>query len=248
MPAGANHTIALEACTVAKTSKLPLRRVMRNSSKGANVLDVGCIGFKTLRHAEAVERPDLKHYGVDYGVPENLPDGYTFKRCDLDLEEIPFSADTFDLTIASHVIEHLRDPIRFFIDLVRVTKPGGTVYIEAPSERSLKLNGMPFGYDDFRTVSFYDDPTHLGRPWTPQALYRLGCCCSCVPQDVGYCGSPWGRVKAPLKIALAHLFKRPDWYESGTWELVRWPSYAVISKPLRLTGKPEFYYAYRATK
>lgn len=76
-----------------------------------------------------------------------------------------------DLVVANHVIEHMTDPVALAVTLCRLAKPGGHVWIEAPSE----LSASPIGTNrpeshDF--TNFWDDPTHV-RPWTPGALYRL---------------------------------------------------------------------------
>ena len=42
---------------------------------------------------------------------------------------------SFDFVIASHVVEHLEDPISSVLNLVRVTKPGGCVFLAIPDRR-----------------------------------------------------------------------------------------------------------------
>src|SRR5665213_487590 len=109
----------------------------------SKVLDVGCTGFRVLHTARALGMTDMRHFGVDYSIAEEeIPNGVEFRHCDLNKERIPFEDDMFDLVVASHVIEHVSNPIEFFGELVRVTRPGGKIYIEAPSERSLFLPGM----------------------------------------------------------------------------------------------------------
>jgi SAM-dependent methyltransferase len=226
-------------------SQLGLVSLLKRCPPDGAVLDVGCLGFRLVDISAGVGRRDLRHYGIDYSAPERLPPGFTFSICDLNAERVPFPSDSFDFTVASHVIEHISEPIRFFSELIRVTKPGGTIYVEAPSERSLLMPGMSFAYSDFRTISFFDDPTHLGRPWPPQALYRLARCYSCEPEEVGYLTSWKARLKAPAKIILGRILGRADWYESGMWDLVGWPSFMVARKPADARGCPEFHYAYR---
>ncbi|NJP07624.1 MAG: class I SAM-dependent methyltransferase [Chloroflexaceae bacterium] len=115
-----------------------------------SVLDIGCLGFQHVAIAQQLGLTDLRHAGVDF-VESNapLPEGFEFRKADLNQEPLPFADDRFDLVVASHVIEHLRDPVAFFGECVRVCKPGGLIYVAAPSERSLLLPGMPFEHHKF---------------------------------------------------------------------------------------------------
>lgn len=209
----------------------------------AKVLDVGCVGFAQVRNAHESGRTDLKHFGVDYGdLDFEAPAGYLFKKADLNSEPIPFADDTFDLVVASHIIEHLANPLVFFEECIRVTKPGGILYVEAPSERSLLLPGMPFKFDEFYSLSFFDDPTHSHRPWSPQSLHRLTRYYSCVPIKAGYYTSWRAKILYPLRLVRALLTKNGRLLESSTWQAVGWVSYLVARKPIDLKGKPAFRY------
>jgi SAM-dependent methyltransferase len=42
---------------------------------------------------------------------------------------LPFASETFDVVFSSNVLEHVADPERFIKESIRVTKPGGIVYI-----------------------------------------------------------------------------------------------------------------------
>jgi SAM-dependent methyltransferase len=42
---------------------------------------------------------------------------------------LPFSDGTADVTFSSNVLEHVPDPGRFLDEMVRVTRPGGTIYL-----------------------------------------------------------------------------------------------------------------------
>src|SRR5437016_1881736 len=161
-----------------------LENCLRSCPEGGSVLDLGCLGFHQVSNAQALRRVSLKHFGVDRVVPySEIPPGFVFKRADLDCEPLPFGDDLFDLVVASHIIEHLRDPIGFVAECIRVCKPGGRLYLEAPSERATLLPSMPFGYELFCSLSYFDDPTHISRPWTPQALFRLARYYSCEPLE-----------------------------------------------------------------
>lgn len=47
-------------------------------------------------------------------------------------DDLPFKDNSVDFVISSHVIEHFFDPIKAVEEWLRVTKPGGFVYIIAP--------------------------------------------------------------------------------------------------------------------
>jgi len=47
-------------------------------------------------------------------------------------EALPFRDNTFDATISCAVLEHVKDPFAAARELVRVTKPGGTIYADVP--------------------------------------------------------------------------------------------------------------------
>jgi len=49
---------------------------------------------------------------------------------------LPFKDKAFDYVIASHIIEHMDDPVRFCQELMRVSKRG---YIESPTEIAEKM-------------------------------------------------------------------------------------------------------------
>ena len=152
----------------------PLRDFTLGLTPSARVLDVGCWDASYRRKAVEWGRNDLIHSGVDRETPPGtLPEGFDFKIAALDRDPFPFESSTFDAVILSHVLEHLPDPLRPVGEAFRVLKPGGQVYVETPSERSLWFPSMPFGHEQARSLSFFDDPTHVGRPQTPQSLFRL---------------------------------------------------------------------------
>ena len=48
-----------------------------------------------------------------------------------------FSADSFDVITARHLIEHVPDPHSFMAELARILKPGGKLIIETPNSEAL---------------------------------------------------------------------------------------------------------------
>lgn len=62
---------------------------------------------------------------------------------------LPFPDDTVDEMLASHVIEHLTQPLPFMQELHRIAKPGASAIFR-----------VPYGSSD----DAYEDPTHV-RPY-----------------------------------------------------------------------------------
>lgn len=98
-------------------------------------------------------------------------------------ERLEVTDDTADLTIARHVIEHLHHPVEFVSELGRITRPGGVIFIEAPSELSTFARSAD-NVEEHRFDSFWDDPTHV-RPYTPAAFYRLALSAGLQPRSIG---------------------------------------------------------------
>src|SRR5262245_39830449 len=106
----------------------------------AVVLDIGCWNFSYARHCHGLGVHGFRHPGVDVQTPpEPAPPGYTFKLVDVNHEPLPFPDQSFDGVVASHVIEHLNRPLWMMDEIFRVLKVGGILYLECPSDRSLRL-------------------------------------------------------------------------------------------------------------
>lgn len=63
----------------------------------------------------------------------------------MDIHQVPFAADTFDVAICNHVMEHVDDDIKAMSELHRVLKPGGWAIIQSPQ--------------DFSRATTLEDPT-----------------------------------------------------------------------------------------
>lgn len=129
-----------------------------DAARPLNYLDVGC-----GNHMPSVTKrrfPKWNYFGIDradynvdeadkaamagyfeadlsIGVPQDLPDGF------------------FDIIVMSHVIEHLPNGVEVVVALAEKLKPGGRLYVEFPSVRSLSLPSM------YGTLNFCDDPSHV---------------------------------------------------------------------------------------
>jgi SAM-dependent methyltransferase len=198
---------------------------------GAAVLDVGCWdhGFWRLCQDAGIE--GLEHHGVDREAPPGAaPAGYSFVRVDLDREARPFPDARFDGVFASHVIEHLRQPLALTDECFRVLKPGGLLYLECPSARSLWLPSMPFGREQSRSLSFFDDPTHVGRPHTPQSLHRLLRMYGAEVLATRHITSWAVRIRFPWLLLRALASRDAALLEDAVWKAVGFAVYALGRK------------------
>ena len=160
-----------------------LDRAFRALPPSARVIDYGCYNWTAAANAAKAGRGDLEHIGIDlHAEPPGRPSGARFSL--LAATGAPLPEGDADLVVAANVLEHCTDAIGVFGTLIAAAKPGGLVYLEAPSEFTLFERSDPDvegqGYS-----SFWDDPTHV-RPWPPAALYRLGLSYGARPEACHY--------------------------------------------------------------
>ncbi len=114
---------------------------IRTKGKDRKILDVGC-GEGYMKYFFD-ESPDLEWHGVEQWderreLCKTL--GYQVYNLDINKESLPFESGTFDIVIASHVIEHLSN-LEFAVgEMDRILKPGGLLLIAVPT----KIPPFPF--------------------------------------------------------------------------------------------------------
>ena len=103
---------------IKRTSKKYIQSLLSKHSQW-KVLDIGC-GYSANEFADTIcDVQDLSQFYKDKN----------FIR--LKDKKLPFIDDQFDFVIASHVLEHVKDPKFFISELERVSKKG---YIELPTK------------------------------------------------------------------------------------------------------------------
>ena len=78
--------------------------------------------------------------------------GYHMHWCDIDSDFVPFDDGYFDVVIASHVIEHLRNRSFALQEMYRVLRTGGLLIVGTPIKPVLINNLLNFIYS-FRTIN-----------------------------------------------------------------------------------------------
>ena len=75
--------------------------------------------------------------GVDVGAAWDPSlasvDGGKFELLEASVQELPFPDASFDLVFYHHVIEHVPDPVASLVELARVLRPGGLIYVGTPN-------------------------------------------------------------------------------------------------------------------
>jgi antitoxin component of MazEF toxin-antitoxin module len=111
-----------------------LRRLHCPVDSKALVLEIGAGGnpyFRSNILVDAYESTGERHW---VPLTRDRPTVLAFA------ENLPFKDKQFDFVIASHVVEHSIDPIRFLDEMQRVSKAG---YIEVPDAFMERINPYP---------------------------------------------------------------------------------------------------------
>ncbi len=130
------------------------------SNSKFTLLDVGCGNHSPSKTKKWF--PKCEYYGIDNGVYSNDEKDFNamkkFFEIDL-IEDVGKLAkipnEFFDVVILAHVIEHLPNGLDIISIITDKLKPGGSIYLEFPSVKSLSLPSMD------GTLHFCDDPTHV---------------------------------------------------------------------------------------
>lgn len=123
------------------------------------ILDVGC-----GNHSPSITKywyPECEYHGIDI-TPEYSNDEQDRRMMDrfylMDLNDSDLSEledNYYDAIVFAQVIEHLKDGAGKLAVLIRKLKPGGYIYVDFPSRRSMSLPHAK------NTLNFFDDPTHV---------------------------------------------------------------------------------------
>jgi 2-polyprenyl-3-methyl-5-hydroxy-6-metoxy-1,4-benzoquinol methylase len=164
------------------------------------VLDIGCATGALLA---ALAKKGWDPLGIEIAAPQAAYARRERKLPVLDfpLEENRLPPDSFDVVLASHLIEHLNDPGGFAAEVQRVLRPGGRFFVTTPN-----IAGFQARLFRGRWRSAIFDHLYLFSIKTLSALLRdRG---FCIEQIVTWGGLAAGTVPAPLKQLADRWAKR----------------------------------------
>lgn len=109
--------------------------------KTHRVLDIGCgsgtITRNILRTVGCTSIGiDVSEECIKYASEKSIQEGLASDFLVGSIESLPFIEKTFDIVIASHIIEHVPFPEKIFLELKRILKDGGILLLTTPNYTS----------------------------------------------------------------------------------------------------------------
>ncbi|NJN39867.1 MAG: class I SAM-dependent methyltransferase [Gammaproteobacteria bacterium] len=123
------------------------RGLVPAADRGVRCLDIGS-GTGALIALMRRAHPNVETHACDYIDSLMKVPGQKVDIANLNQDDLPYPAETFDLVTCTEVIEHLENYRRLLREMFRVTKPGGAVILTTPNVLNLnsRLRFLSFGF------------------------------------------------------------------------------------------------------
>ena len=130
--------------------------VKRFLTKEMRLLEIGCSAGMFLFHIKKYVREII---GIDY---DSKAANFASKKCscqvfNTDIENTTLKEQTFDIICMFQVLEHIKDPYRFFEKYKKYLKPNGIIYVEVPNLHDVLI----YAYNLPNHYNFYFHSAHL---------------------------------------------------------------------------------------
>jgi ubiquinone/menaquinone biosynthesis C-methylase UbiE len=107
-----------------------------NNKKNIKVLE---IGGGTMPHIKFLKHPFNSYYSIDTDENNELNNFYKKKFPNIIYKKyngnkIPFPDNSFNRIVISHCLEHILNPEKFLLEMLRVTKKGGVITVALPTD------------------------------------------------------------------------------------------------------------------
>jgi SAM-dependent methyltransferase len=131
---------------------------MRNVGK---ILDVGCGngGLLSFLNSKGWQVFGVEPSAAGYQIAINKI-GSNIYNCAL--KECGFADDFFDIVVLNHVLEHITNPVDTLVEIRRVLKSSGSLYVAVPNIESYQYRYSKenwYHFDPVRHVHQYSDKT-----------------------------------------------------------------------------------------
>ena len=203
---------------------------LKKSPPGALLLDLGAGGGGLAFWREYLEprRTDIRLYGIDLAAPAAKALYDEFAVVNLD-DRFPFPDARFDAAVASHLLEHVKDPVAILAGISERLRPGARAYVEMPAPISKTLPTAETYRDrgwPMIISNFHDDATHRETMALGELVSAAASCgLECVESGV---------ISAPFLedtlVARGLAWKDSEILLYGYWSKTRWAQYAVLER------------------
>lgn len=155
----------------------------REDIAGRLVLEIGCGRGDFARWLASGPSSPARMVASDFSVSGVAGHGTERRRLGgrlswtaADIQRLPFPDDAFDTVLSFETIEHVPRPSLALLELARVLKPGGRLYLTCPSY--LNFSGLYRIYLRLRGRRFQEAGQPINQPlllpWTSALVRRTG--------------------------------------------------------------------------
>ncbi|MCG2711002.1 MAG: class I SAM-dependent methyltransferase, partial [Candidatus Omnitrophica bacterium] len=119
-----------------KTARMVLKKLQRYQKKGKSLMDVGCsTGF----FLDEAKKKGWQVRGVELSLwaAKIAREKFGIEVINSTLKQAKLTSNSFDVIVLHDTIEHVLDPREMLIEIRRILKPDGVVYINTPDIQSI---------------------------------------------------------------------------------------------------------------